>query len=460
MEVSIASCKLNLAVRRRSCSGWPAPASRCCRGGLAALARAWRGRCRGSEAAAALERDERGVESADRRRRRLDADRQRRPRLRHVADRRRRQARGQPPRLVQGATPRRRASARSARGRGGDRLVEDVLRRRGVRPRRRQAHLGAAHRSDGRPDAGPRQAQPRDASPVTDGTLVFAWFGTGQLVALDRDGAVVWQRHLAKENRRRSTSSGGTAARRCSIGDLADPALRSPPRVVPARGRQARPGRTGGRRTAARDASSYSTPLVIEGAFGTELIVNSTERIDAYDREDRRRSSGTRARANRFAVPTPVFHDGVIYASRGYRSGPYMAIRPGGTRRRHRDARRLARPDRRAVRLVAAVLRRRRLHGERRRRARRPSMPATGERVWQERVDGVFSASPVAGGGHVYFVSENGDTVVVKAGRAPQVVAETRSASAPWRRRRSRTARSSSAPTIMCSASARRGGLP
>ena len=48
---------------------------------------------------------------------------------------------------------------------------------------------------------------------------------------------------------------------------------------------------------------------------------------------------------------------------------------------------------------------------------------ATGERVWQERVDGVFSASPVAGGGHVYFVSENGETVVVKAGRAPQVVA-------------------------------------
>ena len=48
---------------------------------------------------------------------------------------------------------------------------------------------------------------------------------------------------------------------------------------------------------------------------------------------------------------------------------------------------------------------------------------ATGERVWQERVDGVFSASPVAGGGHVYFVSEDGDTVVLKAGRAPQVVA-------------------------------------
>lgn len=47
---------------------------------------------------------------------------------------------------------------------------------------------------------------------------------------------------------------------------------------------------------------------------------------------------------------------------------------------------------------------------------------ATGGRLWQERVDGVFSASPVAGGGHVYFVSENGDTVVLEAGRSPRIV--------------------------------------
>src|SRR5574341_1320581 len=36
-------------------------------------------------------------------------------------------------------------------------------------------------------------------SPVTDGQLVYAWFGTGQIVALDMNGKVVWQRHLGKE---------------------------------------------------------------------------------------------------------------------------------------------------------------------------------------------------------------------------------------------------------------------
>ena len=36
-------------------------------------------------------------------------------------------------------------------------------------------------------------------SPVSDGTLVFTLFGTGQLVAMTHDGRQVWQRHLGNE---------------------------------------------------------------------------------------------------------------------------------------------------------------------------------------------------------------------------------------------------------------------
>jgi outer membrane protein assembly factor BamB len=46
----------------------------------------------------------------------------------------------------------------------------------------------------------------------------------------------------------------------------------------------------------------------------------------------------------------------------------------------------------------------------------------TGERVWQTRLDGVFFASPVAADGKVYFVSQTGETVVVKAGREPVIL--------------------------------------
>jgi hypothetical protein len=163
------------------------------------------------------------------------------------------------------------------------------------------------------------------------------------------------------------------------------------------------------------------TPLVVEGGFGSELIVNSSERVDAYDPR-----TGAFlwhvGGSNRFPIPSPVFHNGVIYASRGYRSGPFMALRPGGrgdvttthvqwqvetgapyvSSLLYYEGAVYMANDVGVLTAVNAI---------------------SGERIWQERVDGVFSASPVAAAGHVYFVSENGDTVVVKAGRPPQVVA-------------------------------------
>ena len=165
------------------------------------------------------------------------------------------------------------------------------------------------------------------SSPVTDGSLVFAWFGTGQIVALDRAGAIVWQRQLATEN----------GAFDIQWGHGSSPVLHGDLLILlcdqPARSYLVAIDKATGKDRWKADRgtgrSSYSTPLVVEGTFGTEVVVNSTERIDAYDAK-----TGAflwnAGETSRFAVPSPVFHDGVIYASRGYRSGPYMAIKPGG----------------------------------------------------------------------------------------------------------------------------------
>ena len=72
------------------------------------------------------------------------------------------------------------------------------------------------------------------------------------------------------------------------------------------------------------------------------------------------------------------------------------------------------------------LLRRADLHDGRRRRADGRPTPKTGERVYQERVGGVYTASPVAGDGKVYLVSEDGETIVVAAGRTPKIVSRNR----------------------------------
>jgi outer membrane protein assembly factor BamB len=166
---------------------------------------------------------------------------------------------------------------------------------------------------------------------------------------------------------------------------------------------------------------SYSTPLVVAGPNGPEIIVNSSERVDAYNArtgEPLWFFGGT----NRFPVPSPLVHDGVIYMSRGYRSSPYMAVRPGGkgdiskshivwenttggpyiSSLVHDNGLVYMATDVGAVTVVDAK---------------------DGSRVWQQRIEGVFSATPVAADGKIYFLSENGETIVIKAGRTPEVLA-------------------------------------
>ena len=47
----------------------------------------------------------------------------------------------------------------------------------------------------------------------------------------------------------------------------------------------------------------------------------------------------------------------------------------------------------------------------------------TGRRVWQDRLGGIYSASPVAGDGKIYFFSESGETLVLAAGPELRVLA-------------------------------------
>jgi outer membrane protein assembly factor BamB len=256
-------------------------------------------------------------------------------------------------------------------------------------------------------------------SPVTDGKLVFALFGTGQIVALDPDGSVAWQRHLGKEYAPFDVQWGHGSSP-VVYNDMLI-LLCDHPSSSYLLALDARSGKERWKADRGKGRSSYSTPLIVPGKSGDEVIVNSSERLDAYDPRTGAHLWHT-GDANRFPVPSAVFHDGVIYTSRGYRSGPYMAIRPGG--RGDVSSTHVVWTVPTGAPYVSSLLHYQGIVYMANDVGVLTAVDAkTGERVWQQRVDGVFSASPVGGGGHVYFVSENGDTVVVKAGRAPEIVA-------------------------------------
>jgi outer membrane protein assembly factor BamB len=292
----------------------------------------------------------------------------------------------------------------------------------------------AFHRSDGRRLWEHRLAAEGELSPVhekhnlaspsavTDGERVYAWFGTGQVVALTMEGKPVWQRHLGKE----------IGPFHINWGHGSSPALHGdllfllcyhePASYLLAVDKAT--GKTRWKTDRGKDIRSYSTPVVVPGPSGDELVVNSTEGIHAYEPATGKllwHVGGT----HNFGIPVPSFQDGVIYASRGYRSGPYMALRPGG--RGDVTATHVKWQVPTGAPYISSLL---------------PYQglvymasdsgvvtcldAASGAKVWQERTGGIFSASPVAGDGKVYFASETGEVLVFQAGREPRLLERNR----------------------------------
>jgi outer membrane protein assembly factor BamB len=254
---------------------------------------------------------------------------------------------------------------------------------------------------------------------VTNGELLFAWFGTGQIVALDLRGVVVWSKHLGDDY----------SPFDINWGHGSSPVLYKDLLILLCDHQsasyliafEARTGKLRWKADRGRGRASYSTPLVIAGPRGDELLVNSSERIDGYDP-----ATGEllwQADAPRQTpVPSAVVHDGLIYLTRGYRNSPYLAIRPGG-RGDVSASHVLWRAPGGGSYTASLVAYDGLLYMTNDVGVVTCADSRTGDRLWQTRLDGVFFASPVAADGKIYFVSQTGDTFVVKAGRTPVILA-------------------------------------
>lgn len=248
---------------------------------------------------------------------------------------------------------------------------------------------------------------------TTDGTLIYAWFGTGQLVALDFQGKVAWQRHLGEDVSPFDVNWGAASSPTLYKDLLILLCDHEPKAYLLALDKKTGKERWRSERGAGR--TSWSTPLVVPGPQGDELVVNSSERVDGYD-PTTGKLLWWADEPNRYPCPTPIFHEGVLYLNRGSRSGPYMSIKVGGrgdVTKSHVQWRTGS-----GAPYVASLLHYQGLIYMANDGGIAAAVDAkTGERVWQERTGGIFSASPVGGDGKVYLASETGEVLVLAAGR-------------------------------------------
>ena len=260
-------------------------------------------------------------------------------------------------------------------------------------------------------------------SPVSDGDLVIAWYGTGQVVALDAStGKPRWSRHLGKEY----------GAFEINWGHSSSPALHGDLAIFPCYHENgsyliALDKRTGSprwKRDRQPGAHSYSTPVVVTHNGMSRLVLNSSRGVEAFD-------PATGAPVwqvlgdNRFPIPMPVQHGDMLYLSRGYRSSPYLAIRLGG-RGDVTKTHVVWHTPTGAPYVSSLVYYDGLIYMASEMGIVSAIDPASGEMVWRERVGGVFTASPVAGDGKIYLASETGETVVLRAGKTPRVIARNK----------------------------------
>lgn len=160
------------------------------------------------------------------------------------------------------------------------------------------------------------------ASPsgVTDGELLYAYFGSHGLYCLDLHGNLQWEKDL------------GTMRTRNSFGEGSSPAIHDSTIVVnwDHEGDSfivALDRRTGKEiwRNGRDEVTSWSTPLIVEREGVVQVIVSASKRTRGYDLATGKLiwecgGLGTNV------IPTPVHADGVVYVTSGHGDPAMQAI--------------------------------------------------------------------------------------------------------------------------------------
>ncbi len=261
------------------------------------------------------------------------------------------------------------------------------------------------------------------ASPVTDGEVLLAHFGSNGLYAFDLDGEPIWSADL------------GDMRTRNGFGEGASPAIHGDVVVVNwdheddsfvvALDRMT--GRELWRTARPDEVSTWATPLIVESARGPQVVIPGTGLSRGYSLatgEELWRLGGMTTNV----IPSPIHRDGVVYLASGYGGSMLQAVVLDKAAGEVDGADELLWQYERDTPYVPSVLvYEDQLYFIKHFRNILTSLDArTGEVIFNEiRIDGIDNvwASPVAAAGRVYILGRGGDAVVLEHGKEYKVLA-------------------------------------
>lgn len=256
------------------------------------------------------------------------------------------------------------------------------------------------------------------ATCASDGERVIAYFGKGGLHCYSVEGKKLWSRDLGE-----FPGPWGTSACPLIVGDLViqngDSTGKSFMIAVDKKTgkdvwKTPRPDLPKG---------GWSSPVLVDAGSRKEVIINGEEFVIAYDPASGKELWKCKTFAGR-GEPTVAPGAGLVFVVNGL-AGDVYALKPGGDGNITKShmawhTPRKTKRDQPSPIVVGKYLVVADMDG-----ITTCYDTGNGKPLWKERVRGTsFTAAPVAAGGLVYFLSENGDTTVLEPGPTFKVIAE------------------------------------
>ena len=274
------------------------------------------------------------------------------------------------------------------------------------------------------------QASP---SPVTDGQVVVAYFGSEGLYAYSTGGKLLWSKDLGIQN------AGWFFDPDSEWGAASSPVIYGHAVIVQCDRQKdsfiAAFDLKDGKelwRTARAEIPSWGTPAIVQANGHTEIATNGSKAIRGYDASSGKQlwSLGPNSEVT---CTTPVSAYGLIFVTAGYPPvQPIYAIKAGSSGdltlpdgKESSDSIAWSKP-RGGVYLPSPIVYAELLYTVSNNGILSAYNAKTGDRVYQKRVGegGSFVASPIAAAGMLYITSEDGDVYVAKAGSQYELLAK------------------------------------
>jgi outer membrane protein assembly factor BamB len=257
-------------------------------------------------------------------------------------------------------------------------------------------------------------------TPVTDGTLVYAYFGGEGMFAYDFDGRMAWKYQPG-------------ALGTLGVGVGTSPLLYESVVILQCDEDNGEKSfvvgldkKTGKEvwRVARKIEVSWATPVIVRAGGRDELITAGSQHVIAYDPATGKELWRMKGLASN-AVPSPVVGDGVVVLSSGYPEKVAVAVRPGGSGDITGTDRVLWTYNKGTAYVPSPIL----YDGLVYLMTDKGLITCLDAKTGAVKYEGArlpvpasFMASPVALGGSILLMSQDGDTFVVKAGPQFEVV--------------------------------------